>query len=737
MQISTKIHDVSTIGMLDQRSFTVKAGAHIMSVLSGLYRDPIDAMVREYLTNMLDAYTALKRVNPDATIIPPILKLPTSLNGNLEFRDFGIGMSKETVWNVYATYGESTKNGNNEEVGGFGLGSKTAFCYGDGASWSIESRYEGMKHVFMAFIGTDGVPQLSHVTSMPTDEHSGVSIIIPIKREHHHACQNAAAKYLPHFPMAINVQAASFTVTKPDFIIHDQSWGGLVNKQATQVVVMGNVPYVVDFGKLSTQSRLTDIRTKSYNFFYGTSFVLYADVGSLDIVPSRDSLKYTDRTINQLLDIMIRAVGTLPTHVSKKIEHQPTKWGAMMALRDMKNIRDLFTVVPHPVWRGQKLNVVPNRYNQASVWEMFVDRPAKMKVTAYSNVSDSLATPEVTENPDVLKFRYSEVPLTYVLIDDGSTGVTGLARGLFREKFIHRTYSGRATKYGHKPGIVYVVTTNKSAKELSDMFDGFDPSCIFSVNDLTGTIRVAKAPAKESIYKLNGDKWLARVRIPDDADIKYYVPLEKNVHTGKYRYDHAPIDSLTQLAIALKVLPSHQTVYGIRTDDVGNFDKTKWINLADAVHKATVDYIDRNKTKCANARWFHELIVTDVTAMYKMLEHLTQLNKAPQPFTDFIKNVQRVKDDKNDVTFNLISRTFNGSTAPTAKAINNKLDLLTRNITTDPKIDMQKIIKEYPLTATFIAAVLQSGAPSYNRSLSDSMCSEIIKQAKTYFSLSN
>lgn len=59
---------------------------------------------------------------------------PTSLAQYLEFKDFGIGMSEDTIMTVFTQYGNSTKNDSNDEVGGFGIGSKTAFCYNEGSS---------------------------------------------------------------------------------------------------------------------------------------------------------------------------------------------------------------------------------------------------------------------------------------------------------------------------------------------------------------------------------------------------------------------------------------------------------------------------------------------------------------------------------------------------------------------------------------------------------------------------
>ena len=203
MKLVNEKRTVVTEGVARSRNFSVEVGAHIMQVLSGLYKNPIDAMVREYLTNMYDAYVALGPYDP-AEHPSPVLHLPTSFEPYLEFRDFGIGMSVETVWDIYSTYGASTKNDSNREVGGFGLGSKTAFCYQNGQAWTIESRYEGQKHSFMASLDDNNVPTLFHVQSEPTDEPSGVTIQIPVLRDDMQRVVKAASRYAPYFPMEPN-----------------------------------------------------------------------------------------------------------------------------------------------------------------------------------------------------------------------------------------------------------------------------------------------------------------------------------------------------------------------------------------------------------------------------------------------------------------------------------------------------------------------------------------------------
>ena len=58
-------------------------------------------------------------------------------------------------------YGESTKRGTNEQIGQLGLGSKSAFAYGD--NFIINSYVKGTKTTYNAFIDPSDVGQISKI----------------------------------------------------------------------------------------------------------------------------------------------------------------------------------------------------------------------------------------------------------------------------------------------------------------------------------------------------------------------------------------------------------------------------------------------------------------------------------------------------------------------------------------------------------------------------------------------
>lgn len=157
--------------------FTIKASKHAFKILSdSLYSNKIQAVVREYLTNALDAHIASKRE------IPFIITEPSEniLEGTRYWgvRDFGSGLSKEGIKKYYCTYFSSSKQESNDFTGMLGLGCKSAFAYTQ--QFSVTSWFNGEKTEYLLFID-NGLPQITEIYSEPSNEPSGIKVSIPVK----------------------------------------------------------------------------------------------------------------------------------------------------------------------------------------------------------------------------------------------------------------------------------------------------------------------------------------------------------------------------------------------------------------------------------------------------------------------------------------------------------------------------------------------------------------------------
>lgn len=155
------------------QSFSIEQSAIAFEALSsGIYQNLIESMVRELISNANDGH--VKKGNLD---VPFKVHCPTINDPNFIVKDFGSGMNKEMVTEVYTKYFCSTKTDSNTEVGGFGLGAKIPIAYTD--QYSIESVYDGIKSLYQV-VKENGIPSLYFINSEKTSEPSGVTITVPV-----------------------------------------------------------------------------------------------------------------------------------------------------------------------------------------------------------------------------------------------------------------------------------------------------------------------------------------------------------------------------------------------------------------------------------------------------------------------------------------------------------------------------------------------------------------------------
>lgn len=121
--VSTQNSNVMEMGMDVNNGNQISA---FFLLSSTLYKDPYRAIVRELVSNAIDASKAAS--TSEAT--PVILNVPKTIDSDdFYVQDFGIGMTLEQVINVYGNYFASNKQNDSNSIGGFGLGGKTPFIY--------------------------------------------------------------------------------------------------------------------------------------------------------------------------------------------------------------------------------------------------------------------------------------------------------------------------------------------------------------------------------------------------------------------------------------------------------------------------------------------------------------------------------------------------------------------------------------------------------------------------------
>jgi hypothetical protein len=336
--------NVVTQGVQGAVSFGIKQEglAHIFNVLRNqLYSDKILAVLREYSCNAVDAHTEAGHDRPIEVTLPSRLSL------ELKIRDYGTGLSETDIQEIYAFYGESTKRKSNSLIGQLGLGSKSAFAYGD--NFVINSFYNGIKTTYNAYIDPSQIGQIAKLASASTNEANGVEIVIPVKPADCETFVNTARSLFTFFKVKPIVRgAANFTYEEKPSIYSGADWRIFKADRNSYgrncVAVMGNIGYTISSSALKLDEN-NDAEATIERLLNNCDIQLDVPIGELDIAASREGLQYTDRTIDNIKKRILVIRDFLVADITKQLKGAQSLWSFKRMLGEMHNFNSPYYVV--------------------------------------------------------------------------------------------------------------------------------------------------------------------------------------------------------------------------------------------------------------------------------------------------------------------------------------------------------------------------------------------------------
>ena len=314
---NTAYNTLKSEGIKSAVSFGIKDTglAHIFNVLRNqLYTDKIGAVVREYSANAYDA-----NVEAGKADTPIIITMPSKLTKVFKIRDFGRGLSEQDIQDIYCFYGESTKRQSNAFIGQLGLGSKSAFAYGD--NFVINSFTDGKVRSYNAFIDPSGIGQIALLSTQDTSEANGVEIVIPVKGEDANYFSRAVKRYLRFFkvrPTIVGMDKGEYDKVFSKAISTGNGWAFYDNLDDNRpMAIMGNIAYPIDRNALKFISG-NDLDTQ-IGYLFNSSIVVDFGIGDLDVAASREGLQYTERTIANIKAKAGEIIKVLVDDIQKQI----------------------------------------------------------------------------------------------------------------------------------------------------------------------------------------------------------------------------------------------------------------------------------------------------------------------------------------------------------------------------------------------------------------------------------
>ena len=385
-----------------ENTFKIKASAKAFDILSsGLYSDKITAIIRELSCNAYDSHIQAGNTEPF------LVHLPNSLEPFFSIRDYGTGLSKQDVIQIFTTYFESTKTNSNDFVGCLGLGSKSPFSYTD--SFSVTSFYNGTKLVYNAFKNEQNLPTIVLMSEEATAEKNGVEIMFSVKNHDCYEFVRKSPAVYQYFKIQPKVVGAEFESIVVDYFMHKDGWSIRSNKYGNGSngarAIMGNIAYPLNDYPASDLSNTTQ-NVLSMNID------IHFDIGELDVSASREKLSYDTATKNNIKIKLIKVTEEIITELENKVSVCKSLWDARVMMYSLKRgeyaIFSSFISYANVTWNGVKLTDSNNAHTDYVLIKDLQD-----KVDAYiyrpNHRKDTLDITEAVPVKDGISFFMKDI----------------------------------------------------------------------------------------------------------------------------------------------------------------------------------------------------------------------------------------------------------------------------------------------------------------------------------------
>ena len=343
----SRTQDVTTM------SIDPAAAAHIQNLLTDLYSNPAEAVVREYVSNAIDALAGTGGESEWSSDSPPVrVSLPTHLSPVFIVRDSGVGMSADDVRTIYSSYGRSTKRGDYDSIGAFGLGCKSALALTN--SFVLSTTKDGWRTTATISRDEDGVGavKITSETFVGGSEGagSGTTITIPVNDV---ASFNVAARKFFEHPLDVDIELDGVLKVR---MSADPAYFNVPGVEGLRIGEAATNTYerlVLRIGGLAYSVESRSEFMEHYKHFQGWKRKIYlvdVPIGSIDLTPSREAIRYTQRTIKAIDRLYGSLVNSLKEYFSGAVESAEDRGSAVTAV---KTLREHLPNVEIPCWRGE------------------------------------------------------------------------------------------------------------------------------------------------------------------------------------------------------------------------------------------------------------------------------------------------------------------------------------------------------------------------------------------------
>jgi hypothetical protein len=639
-------HDFPTVNC----SIDAEDMRYISSLLRNNYSNTILATIREPYANAVDA-------NQEVGLSPERIEIksPTSFDQTFSVRDFGPGLSRDQIFNLYSKFGKSTKRDSNTKIGAYGIGKFAPLSYKD--SFTVTSYYNGNKSIYSLYISEDNDTKIDEVFCEPTSEANGICISVGVAKNDINKFNEEIASFFTNFevlPTFLNIQNH---IVKPEIVASGNNWQ--IRKSynsynhysvGEQGIVMGGIYYPIN-------PELVDFKIgEDYAWAkYLNKLVFIADIGSVSLHHSRETLEYNKTTKAYLKSRYQAFCKEFTDSIKNKIAQFDCLRDAMSYYKDISQTfprnafdqlqqQDVFVFKGHKIttWNFNRASYEENnKTNRIPIYAknycVSGDRVAIAKCYTVGNDKDTYIV--FHDSPDNTKVvpRVYELVKKYknvvVVAHDQSIISSSVVNGIDKFKEINR-FDLVKSGYCNLSELTPVkLPSNKKASTSSytpSYFYKVDGSILHSSNSYSQEINDA------SIVKLY-------FPISNGKLINQYSHFcqEKNKLNSYFVNEIGKLFNVNIYAVSNNVAATVKFKNRADFVDVIKYVQDKWNSCADEVKSLILEYISCKTDDAYNIMTFVSMVGGVITYQkydYKMKFCSELLKKADAlVFAEFIK----------------------------------------------------------------------------------------------------
>lgn len=328
----------------------------LMDMLSNIYSNAAKAVLREYSCNGWDEHRKHSVERPVEVTLPSLLQ-PT-----LVIRDFGTaGLSRDRVMEVFGTYGLSTKRDSDEEVGGFGIGSKAAFALGH--QFMVTGYKDGQMFSALFTLNNDGTGSCSVVYEGPTEQPNGVEVSLGVD-DVDNMVENARQffQFWDRGDVLVDGEEPTPIFERleriSDEIFIDPEGRG------EAFAVMGPVAYPIDRPLLRKvaayleEQGLGDVASLPLLLTASnTDLYIRVPIGGVVPAPSREALRDKERSVHTIGAVFYTLHQESAVKVQAEVDAAPSRHAAARIFHEANETLGAFKISRKAVsWKGQPLS---------------------------------------------------------------------------------------------------------------------------------------------------------------------------------------------------------------------------------------------------------------------------------------------------------------------------------------------------------------------------------------------